>query len=85
MKPWPAPLTLTSIVGSKHVPDFAASLAALGLSQVQLRRWIAALTGRQIHPTTTSRYVMGIRSTSPEMDALLAVIEKPELIEELRR
>lgn len=67
------------------MPDFAARLAALGLSQAQLRRWIKAMTGRRIDPSTTSRFMVGKRQPSPEMDALLAVIEKPELIEELRK
>ena len=65
--------------------DFASRLAALGLSQVQLRRWIEALTGRTIHQTTTSRWASGVHPTTPEMDALLAVIEDPDLIEELRK
>ena len=67
------------------MPDFRAQLAALGLRQSELRRWIEDLTGRQLHKTTTSRLVRGLHQPSPEMETLLAVIENPERLKELKR
>ena len=65
--------------------DFAARLAALGLTQAQLRRWIAQLTGRTIHPMTTSRYASGDREIPPALDALLATAEKhPAVLAEIK-
>lgn len=67
------------------MPDFAARLAAIGWRPVDLQRFINARSRRQIAASTISRFVTGQRQPSPEMDALLAVIEKPELLEELRK
>jgi hypothetical protein len=60
--------------------SLAIRLASLGLSQAELRRWIEAVTGQKVAQSTTSR-----AGRNPWRDALLAVIEKPELIKELKR
>lgn len=65
--------------------DFRERLAALGLSQAELRRWIEAVTGRRIAQSTTSRWASGDRRAPPELDALLAVIERPDLLRKLKR
>jgi hypothetical protein len=65
--------------------DFRSRLATIGISQTELRRWIENVTGHRLAPTTTSRWAKGHRALPPEMTALLAVIENPDLLAELKR
>lgn len=67
------------------MPDFDTRLAAVGTDRTRFRRWIEAVTGRPMSRDRAYKIATLGRRTSVEMDALLAVIEKPELIEELRR
>lgn len=60
--------------------DLPTRLARLGLTQAELRRWVEHVTGEAVAQSTTSR-----AGRNPWRDALLAVIEKPKLLEELRR
>lgn len=65
--------------------DFSSRLARLGLSQTELLRWIEAVTGHRIAATTPWRWATGRARISPEMDALLSVIERPALLDEIRK
>ena len=67
------------------MPDFRTQLATLGLRQVELRRWIETLTGRQIHKSTTSKLAGGQHQPSPEMEALLITAENhPAVLAEIK-
>jgi hypothetical protein len=62
------------------MPDFATRLAALGVSKVQLRRWVEAVTGETVAKSTTTR-----AGRNPWRDALLALAEKhPAVLAEIK-
>ena len=65
--------------------DFDARLAAVGTDRTQFRRWLAALTGREMSRDRAYKIATLGRRTSIEMDALLAVIADPSKLEELRK
>lgn len=67
------------------MPDFRSALASAGLSQAAYRRLVERLTDRALDPGTVSRRARGVTETPAEAMALLRLLEKPELIEELRR
>lgn len=67
------------------MPDFRTRLATLGLRQSELIRWIKALTGHQIHKSTTSKLARGVHEPSPEMIALLDIAERhPAVLAEIK-
>lgn len=67
------------------MPDFRSALAAAGLSQAAYRRLVERLTDHALDPGTISRRALGKTETPAEAMALLRLLEKPELIKELRR
>ena len=67
------------------MPDFATLFAELGIKAPKLRRRVEEISGLPVARSTILRWLKGERQPDPWAVALLAVIEKPELIEELRK
>lgn len=67
------------------MPDFAARFAAAKVKGPALRRFVEQLAEQPVARSTIRRWQKGERQPDPWALALLAVIEKPELIEELKR
>jgi hypothetical protein len=65
------------------MPDFASRLAAAGMEGPELRRLAERLSGMPIARSTIPRWLKGERQPDPWAVALLAVIEKPELLEDV--
>jgi hypothetical protein len=64
--------------------DFRVRLRRAGLTQAEFRTLVQRLCGRELSPTTTSRWVREQRTPPPCAVALLVLIERLTLEERAR-